>query len=207
MLPIETKPTALFVEHDSRFIYVPCANLQLEHSLAALAKWESKWHKPFLKCLADQTIDKEMLLSYIACMIQDIHIRPDKKSKFNTELFSDPYKTEEQKQYLAFAILQDPEISKKVLEYLNDQYTATWFNKDTQKGSTRGETITAEILYYDMFKLRIPLECENWHLNRLLTLIRVFGEKDNPKKMSKNETLARNHNLNKQRLAKGKYRG
>lgn len=63
-----------------------------------------------------------------------------------------------------------------------------------------------------MFSLRIPKECEEWNLNRLLTLIRVFDAKNSEynqpvnKKLNKAEIMRQNRRLNAQRL-KGGRRG
>lgn len=44
-----------------------------------------------------------------------------------------------------------------------------------------------------MIANNIPFECEKWHLNRLITLIRVCGaNNEEPKKMSKRD-LARQY--------------
>ena len=52
-----------------------------------------------------------------------------------------------------------------------------------------------------MLKLGIPYECEKWHLNQLITLIRVTSEKDKPEqKRSTQEVAMSNRALNEARL-------
>ena len=66
------------------------------------------------------------------------------------------------------------------------------------KGSS--EQITSELIYYWMVALQIPFECQKWHLNRLLTLVRVCNIKNQPpKKMSKSAILSQNAALNAKR--------
>ena len=157
-------------------------NLSLEHSLISLSKWESKWKKPYLS----SELNKEETIDYIRCMCVNQNVDPkifDRISDYNI---------------------------KKVADYIADPMTATWFTDDKMKTNTphrngrmRGEIITAEIIYYWMISANIPVEFEKWHLNRLLTLIRVIGEKNNPpKKMSQSDIARRYAQLNAKRKAK-----
>lgn len=86
--------------------------------------------------------------------------------------------------------------------------------KDRRKATAQttapesGTETTAEVLYCQMFSFGIPKECEKWHLNRLLTLIRVCQESQAPaKKMSKGDRMAQQRMLNEQRKARLKTRG
>ena len=91
--------------------------------------------------------------------------------------------------------------------YINAKMTATTFSKTNAKGRSR-EVITSELIYYWMIKLNIPVEFQKWHINRLLTLIRVFEIKDTPpKKMSQREIMSRNSALNEARKKKLHTRG
>jgi hypothetical protein len=79
--------------------------------------------------------------------------------------------------------------------------TATWFNerKDDGKGS---RILTAELIYYWMASFHIPFECEEWHLNRLLTLLKVCDHENKPqKKMSRREIAQQHRDINAQRRA------
>lgn len=91
---------------------------------------------------------------------------------------------------------------RKIYEYIDAPMTATWFNDDKTKGTSREQT-TSELIYYWMIALNIPPEYQKWHLNRLLTLIRVCEIKTQPpKKMSKGELMRRNSAINAARLKK-----
>lgn len=146
--------------------------LRLEHSLVSLAKWESKWGKPFL---STQQRTLEETIDYIKCMTITQNVDP-----------------------IVFNYLNNSHI-KQINDYIENPMTATTFSKE-QGGKSNREQITAELIYYWMITLNIPVEFQKWHLNRLLTLIKVCSIKNQPpKKMSRNEILSRNAALNAQR--------
>lgn len=177
------------------FEYTKPVELRLEHSLLSLAKWESKWHVPFLTSSGNMT--REQQLDYIRCMTVTQGTDPAVYRKLTREQLT------------------------AINEYMDDPMTATWFagepkpNEPKDKRTARpkrrpprGGTTTAEVLYAQMFALGIPKECEKWHLNRLLTLIRVGQEMNAPqKKMSPGERMSQQRALNAQRKAKMHTRG
>ena len=156
-------------EEKSEFIEPKMQALQLEHSLVSLSKWESKWCKPFIT-KAGKT--PEELLDYIKYMTITPNVKPE-----------------------VYDHLTEANI-KAIEAYINAPMTATTF-ADDKNGKANREVITSELIYYWMVALQIPFECQKWHLNRLLTLIRVCNIKNSPpKKMSKRETMSRNAALN-----------
>ena len=170
MLNIRIKPIELFDDDKQEFINIEEQDILLEHSLVSISKWESKWHKPFIS----SSKTNEELIDYIRCMI--ISDNNDKNI----------YK------YLSNENLNE------INEYISDSMTATTFFE--QNNNSRKEIITSELIYFWMVSFNIPIQCENWHLNRLLTLIRICSIKNTPaKKMSKNEIMSRNAQLNAMR--------
>jgi hypothetical protein len=169
MLIITTSGKEYFDESTFKFVDVPGRQIELEHSLISLSKWEAKWCKPFL---TKEKKTNEQIRDYVKCMIVSRNV---------------PEKIED--------IITDDQLTT-INEYIDAPMTATTFGKTQQTGRQR-EVITSELIYYWMIALNIPFECQKWHLNRLLTLIRVCSIKNSPqKKMSRNEILAQNRALN-----------
>lgn len=168
----------------NEFINIKETTLQLEHSLISLKKWEQKYHVPFLDKKRQKT--PEEWIYYIQCMTMTQNVDPN-----------------------VFKYMSNENI-KKVTAYIEDPMTATWFNdknQRTQSNAYKNEVITAEIIYYWMIELNIPIEFEKWHLNQLMTLIRVINIKHDPKKMGKKEQAMQRSALNAQRRAKAHSRG
>ena len=167
-------------EKNRIFIDPKTVNLQLEHSLISISKWESKWHKPFLS--SEQKTEEETI-DYIKFMTLTQNVNPDTYS------------------HLSRANIEE------INAYIGDPKTATTFSNDKQ-GKKNLEIITSELIYYWMIALNIPFECQKWHLNRLLTLIRVCEVKNNPgKKLSQRQIMSNNAALNAARRKKYHTKG
>lgn len=180
MLQIIVPAVELWDEEKQLFINIKEHKLQLEHSLVSISKWESKWCKPFLS-RNDKTVEE--VLDYIKCMTITQNV--------DSEVYN--YLTEDN-----FAAIN---------EYIDAPMTATTFSED-RLGKTNREIVTSELIYYWMISLNIPIKFEKWHLNRLLTLIRVCNIKNAPpKKMSAREIMARNAALNAERRKKLNTKG
>ena len=172
MLSITILAKELWDEVNQEFIQVKEQTLQLEHSLVSLSKWESKWCKPFF---SKQDKTYEEVIDYIKCMTLTRNVDP-----------------------LVYKCLSDKNI-QAVNDYINAPMTATTFSND-KAGRGGREIITSELIYYWMIALNIPFECRKWHLNRLLTLVRVCNIKNTPpKKMGQRDTISQYAALNEAR--------
>lgn len=169
MLEITIPAREMYDEAKQEFISVEEQTLKLEHSLVALSKWESEYHKPFIS-KEDKT--NEETLDYIKYMTITENVNPNVYS----------------------CLTQDNII--EINNYIGNPMTATTFS-DNKNTNGRRRIVTSELIYCWMITLNIPVEFENWHLNRLLTLIRVCEiENTPPKKQSKRDILSRNAALN-----------
>ena len=180
MLQIKIPSTEAWDENKEEFVQTSHEQvLQLEHSLVSISKWEAKWCKPFLT-KEDKTYEET--LDYIKCMTITQNVKDetyDRLTKSNIDAINN---------------------------YISESRTATTFS-DTKVGTSR-EIITSELIYYWMITLNIPMECQKWHINRLLTLIRVCNVKNTPpKKMNKREIASRYASLNAARRKQFNSRG
>lgn len=169
MLQLTIPATEQWDERKQEFVQTKEQTLTLEHSLVSLSKWESKWNKSFLS-KGEKTYEET--LDYIKCMTITQNVNPD-----------------------IYSCLTNAHI-EQVNKYIQAPMTATVFTED-KSGRNSRETVTSELIYYWMIALNIPFECQKWHLNRLLTLIRVCNIKNTPpKKRSRREIMSRNAALN-----------
>ena len=168
MLYLTVKGRELYDSEHNRFIDVKTQTIQLEHSLVSISKWEARWKKPFL---SNKTMTVEETVDYIRCMTITQNVDP------------------------AVYYAMSPKNIKDIRDYIDSPMTATTFSGSDNKPNK--EIITSELIYYWMIALNIPFECQKWHLNRLLTLIKVCNIKNQPdKKMKPHEIMKQNAALN-----------
>lgn len=180
MLTIIIPGIELYDETHEEFVEKPPITLELEHSLVSLSKWESIYEKPFL---TDSEKTPQEILTYIQVMVLSPDFSPEVLNRLTQENLNE------------------------INRYIDAKMTATWFS-NTQNQPRSREIITAELIYYWMISLNIPIEFQYWHLNRLFTLIKIFNIKNTPpKKMRQSELMARNRQLNEQRKAALNTRG
>lgn len=170
MLTLTVPGQEFYDETKGKFFHTKEQTLQVEHSLISLSKWESKWHKPFLN---DKKKTNEETIDYIKCM------------SMTKGLDDDFYKS------------LPNDIIDQIDKYIENPMSATTIK---EPDSFSKDIITSEIIYYWMIELGIPFECQKWHLNRLIMLIRVCTIKRSPdKKMSPEEIMQQNRELNEAR--------
>lgn len=183
MLKIIVPETELFDNKTNEFITLKPVELQLEHSLVSIAKWESKWHKSFLS-RKDKT-DEEMR-DYIKCMTLTQNVDRSVYKRLTKDNFD------------------------AIAEYIEDPMSAVCFNETSEDNGPK-RTITSEVIYSWMVALNIPFECQKWHLNRLITFIRVCNIENNKNsgksKHSSREIASRNSALNAARRKKLNSKG
>ena len=189
MLSLLIPSSEIFIESTSEVIQLPETVVQMEHSLISLSKWESAHKKPFL--VEGNKTEADLYDYFYDMIVTPKNIDPK----------------------LMYSI--GAKENQKIMDYINDPMTATTFGSDSndepkkkklfKKKQLNTRPYTSELIYYYMIAYNIPAEFEKWHLNRLLTLIRVCEEENNAqtggKKMSKREILKRNAELNARRRA------
>lgn len=172
MLTLEISTSEQWDYQKEEFVEIKGQTIVLEHSLVSISKWEAKWHKPFLS-KTPKTREEE--IDYIKCMTITPGVHPS-----------------------IYSFLTESQI-KQVNAYIEDPMTATTFSDTRQISGKKkySEVITSEIIYYWMISLNIPVEFQKWHVNRLLTLIKVCNIKNAPpKKMSKSDIYKQNAAIN-----------
>jgi len=179
VLEITTVERSLFDDSTGEFIeFDGGETVVLEHSLYAISKWEAKWGVPFIK---NDEKTGDQALDYIRCMVV-------------SGKFPEP---------LEYSITSEQ--LTQISDYIVAKNSATAITH--HETSSNREVVTSELVYYWMTVLNIPFECEHWNFNRLMTLIQVANAKNNPKKMSKKDALARQREINEKRRSQYKTSG
>lgn len=180
MLSIVVPGREAWDEKRETFIVTKEQKLQLEHSLVSIQKWEAKWKIPFL---TKEPKTYEQTIDYVRCMTITQNVKPEVYMNLTNENL------------------------KAINDYIGEDMTATWFAKSTNQKQSR-QQITAELIYYWMVALKIPEEYRKWHLNQLITLIRVAEAEQTPtKKRSRRQMLSERKALNEARKARMNTRG
>lgn len=144
------------------FMEIAGCDVMLEHSLKSVFEWEGKYKKPYLT--SDKSVEET--LDYISMMVVEGEIK-DKNALY---------------------LMTEDQI-KEIHDYINDPMTATVFSKeDEETANKKGRStkfVTAEEMYYWMTAEQIPIECENWHLNRFIALVKICAIKNKPEDKKK----------------------
>lgn len=186
MLTITIPDLEMFDEQTNTFVYVKGQTITLEHSLVSVSKWESKWKIPFS---TDTPKTPEQTRDYIRCMTITQNVNP-----------------------LLYQNIS-PSMIEQIQNYIQDQQTATWFSDKDKGPAGNKRPVTSELIYYWMIESGIPMECQKWHLSRLLTLIEVCNaerkaaDPNNRKKYNPRDFARSRSELNAQRKAALHTRG
>ena len=169
MLTIEFSEKDLFNNFTSEFITIPAHTAQLEYSLRALSAWESKWEKSVINS-DNRTTDE--IISLVQCMSLNGEIPRSVIEYMNVDE------------------------ADQLMAYINSTQTATVISDSREKKAGPVQTITTEVIYSWMVEYKIPFETQDWHLNRLLTLIDVISVNNSDEKVPEKEVLKSNSELN-----------
>jgi hypothetical protein len=169
MLRITIPSAELWDEGRQEFVHTKPQTLQLEHSLVSISKWESKWNKIFL---SKEEKSIEETIDYIKCMTLTQNVDPE-----------------------VYNYLTNQNI-REVNQYIEAPMTASTVPEDRKLPVSR-ERVSSELIYYWMISLNIPFDCQKWHLNRLLMLIRICNFKNQkPKKRSRRDLYSHHAAIN-----------
>lgn len=150
--------------------------VKFEHSLSSMSKWEEEKQKPFFPHTKEER-DAVDLLDYLSYMILD---RDDETLVVNC--------------------LTEEDLNK-ITEYISSPRTATVVREIQSKPGPK-ENVTSELIYFWMISFNIPFTADQWHLNRLMTLIRVCSVKNSKQQKRPPKEVAQDYReLNAKRRA------
>ena len=164
------------------FVTTETRKLVLKHSLRSVVRYECKTEKSFF---SKEELTNDELRSYIRCMTTN--------GNFD---------------WITYEAISSDQIME-VANYIDKPMTASTFydlsKYSNRYGTGRTKIVTAESVYSAMIALGIPFECEDWHLNRLVALIRFCEAQNSPgKKMSQDELARAYADINKKNKARFK---
>ena len=176
MLTITVLGDEMWDDEAEKFCYTESTELQFEHSLVSLSKWEARFHKRFLT--PAQKSDEEMV-GYIEAMLLTPGVGPGILNHLSLENV------------------------QAITDYINDPMTGSVVSELPRNGPRASEEISAELIYFWMSHYRIPYEAREWHLNQLFTLIKIHHAKSQkPQKMNRQSRVQQMAELNAARKAK-----
>lgn len=160
----------MFNPRTNQFFDAPDIEFEIEHSLFAIRKWESKWHVHFI---GNDKKTPEQIFDYIKCMTITPNVPDSVYKKLTTANL------------------------KEIDRYMENPMTATTFKeKKNKKEEKMAGFITSEIVYWWMTELNIPQEYQYWHINQLMTLIKVINIKhEEAEEKSKKKGKNRSNNV------------
>jgi hypothetical protein len=180
LITIDLGTIEYYDSSSNQFEYEEGGVVRFEYTLKVVYDWENRWRKPFLKggLTNEETVD------------------------FYKRMALDPI----DEKFLTRSVMA------KLSEYINDDSTATTFTT-ADEGQNKGKgpkskIYTSEELYALMFSQHVPLEFENRNLNRLLVILKIINmQSEEPKKMSREDVLRQNRELNEKRRQMYKTKG
>lgn len=183
MLRIKVVGGEIYDNERNYFIRAESASIDLEHSLVSISKWESNWEKSFFgDGHSENSMTDDEFRDYVRCMTLTKNVDPELYYFLNKENQLD------------------------VVRYMKRKMSATTFGGAHDNKSTK--VITSEEIYWQMIALGIPFECQYWHINRLMTLIRICSiRQGKPEKVPMKDNIAQRNALNKLRRAQHGSKG
>lgn len=181
MLELTLKPTEYFNPTTNQFVVSEnTVTVVFQHTLITVSKWESKWEVPFI----GRVLTDEERIDYVGrCM-------PTNNPNLSP---------------IEIVLRLTAEDTTRLSEFVKSKQSATVITRLGNK--PKSDTITTEAIYYYMVQYNIPIAFEQWHLNRLITLLEYFSYKEEEKQgkggkfKPTSEAIEARRQLNAQRLA------
>lgn len=177
MLELSIPGGERYDEVTETFISDEPIDLQLEHSLVAVAKWESKWKTPFI---GGDEKSHEMIIDYLRCMAEGRVSAKDLSRMGLNEV-------------------------KLIQEYLEDSHTATTFRGGAE-GRTKAVTSEEIYGWMVAYRIPFECQYWNLNRLMMLIRVCGYQQNPKRKKEAQSETLSRYRSINEKRRAETEER-